>query len=218
MKEENLGLALLIAKKAGLFGSAFASTSELAELTGYSQQSISRKLRELEVEALILRKATNAGIEIALTEKGRKELESFYLEFNAIFSKKKKVELYGKVIEGLGEGTYYTSIPQYKKQFSGLLGVEIFPGTLNLEVAPSERAIFTNAVPQKIGGFKTEQRTFGGIDCWKCTVNGKINGAAILPHRTNHPGNIIEVIAPVSLRKKLSLENGSKVELVRDQA
>jgi len=216
MKEENLGLALLIAKKAGLFGSAFASTSELATLTGYSQQSISRKLRELESEGVLSRKVSNSGIEIALTEKGRKELESFYLELGEIFSKKKNVSLSGKVLSGLGEGTYYTSIPQYKKQFKDLLGMDIFLGTLNLEVNPSERALFTNSAPIKIEGFKTEQRTFGGIDCWKCTVNGKVEAAAILPHRTNHPANIIEIIAPISLRKKFSLENGSIVEIVRE--
>src|SRR3989344_166724 len=216
MKEENIGLAMLIAKKAGLFGSAFASTSELAALTGFSQQSISRKLRELETEGVVSRKVTNSGIEIALTEKGRKELESFYLELSGIFSKKKRVSLSGKVIEGLGEGTYYTSLVQYKKQFKELLGFEIFPGTLNLEVTPSERALFTNSAPIKIEGFKTEQRTFGGIDCWKCTVNGKVDAAAILPHRTNHPANIIEIIAPVFLRKKLSLANGSVVEIVRE--
>ena len=216
MKEENLGLALLIAKKAGLFGSAFASTSELATLTGYSQQSISRKLRELESEGVLSRKVSNSGIEIALTEKCRKELESFYLELGEIFSKKKNVSLSGKVLSGLGEGTYYTSIPQYKKQFKDLLGMDIFLGTLNLEVNPSERALFTNSAPIKIEGFKTEQRTFGGIDCWKCTVNGKVEAAAILPHRTNHPANIIEIIAPISLRKKFSLENGSIVEIVRE--
>ena len=216
MKEENLGLAMLIAKKAGLFGSAFASTSELARLTGYSQQSISRKLRELESESVVSRRVSNSGIEIALTEKGRKELESFYLELGGIFSKRKGVSLEGKVIEGLGEGTYYTSIPQYKKQFRELLGFDVFPGTLNLEVNPGERALFTNAPPLKVQGFKTEQRSFGGIDCWKCVVGGKVDAAAIMPHRSNHPANIIELVAPVSLRKKLSLENGSKVELVRE--
>src|SRR3989344_5222971 len=97
MKEENLGLALLIAKKAGLFGSAFSSTSELASLTGYSQQSISRKLRELETEGIISRKVSTSGIEIALSEKGRKELESFFLELRDVFSKKKKVALKGRV-------------------------------------------------------------------------------------------------------------------------
>ncbi len=215
MKEDNFGLALLIAKKAGLFGTTFASTSELAPLTGYSQQSISRKLRELESESIVLRKVSNSGIEISLTEKGRKELESFYLELNEIFSKKEKVSLSGRVIDGLGEGTYYTSMPDYKKQFSELLGIEAFPGTLNLEVNPKERVLFTNFPPIKITGFKTEQRTFGGIACWKCRINGKTEAAAILPHRTNHPANIIEVIAPINLRKKFSLENGARVELVR---
>ena len=90
MKEENIGLALLIAKKAGLYGRLSTSTSSLAEATGFSQQSISRKLREMETEGLIARKASNAGMELCFTDKGRKELESFYLELKEIFSKKQR--------------------------------------------------------------------------------------------------------------------------------
>ncbi len=216
MKDGNTGLAILVAKKAGLFGSAFSSTSELAGLTGYSQQSISRKLRELESEGAISRKVSTSGMELALAEKGRKELESFYLELKEIYSARKKVSLKGKVTQGLGEGTYYTSIPQYRKQFASLFGFNVFPGTLNLETNPAERAAFTNSPPVKVSGFKTGQRTFGGIDCWPCTANGKVKAVAIIPNRTNHPANVIELVAAFSLRKKLGLENGASIELVRE--
>jgi len=215
MKESNFGLAMLIAKKAGLFGKAFVSTSSLAQITGFSQQSISRKLRELESENVISRKVSNSGIEISFTEKGRKELESFYFELRELFSKK-KFSLKAKVVDGLGEGTYYTSIPQYKKQFLEKFGFDLFPGTLNLEVDPGERNVFTSSEPVKVNGFETKSRTFGGIDCWPCIINKKVKAIAILPHRTNHPDNILELIAPFSVRKKLSLKTNSKIELIKE--
>ncbi len=215
MKEENLGLALLLAKKAGAHGKLSVSTSALASLTGFSQQSISRKLREMEKDGVISRSASNAGIQVAFTDKGRKELESLYLELGEVFSRSEKPTLKGKVVDGLGEGTYYTSLPGYKSQFREIFGIGIFPGTLNLEVSPEERNIFTASLPIKVNGFSTSERTFGGIDCWKCVAGGKAEAVAILPHRTNHPQNIIELVAPFSLRKKLSLKNGSIVELVR---
>jgi len=214
MKEENLGLALLITKKAGAYGKVFTSTAKLAELTGFSQQSISRKLREMEQEGVLSRNVSNAGIELSLTEKGRQELKSLFLELQEIFSRK-KVSLKGRVVDGLGEGTYYTSLPQYKKQFLDLFKIKLFPGTLNLIVDPADRATFTSNQSIVINGFKTPKRTFGGIDSWKCKVNGKVNAVAILPHRSNHPANVIELVAPFSLRKKLKLNNKSTIELVR---
>lgn len=215
MKEENFGLTMLLAKKAGLFGKVFVSTSSLAVLTGFSQQSISRKLRELENEKVISRKVSNSGIEISFTENGRKELESFYFELRELFSRK-KFSLKAKVVEGLGEGTYYTSIPQYKKQFSEKFGFDLFPGTLNLEVDPAERNVFTSSEPVKVNGFETKSRTFGGIDCWPCVINKKVKAIAIIPHRTNHPDNVLELIAPFSLRKKLNLKSNSFIEVVKE--
>lgn len=215
MKEENLALAVLLAKKTGLHGKASTSTSALASETGYSQQSISRKLRELEADGALSRSVSPLGISVSFTEKGKKELESLYLELKEIFSAKKKAVLKGKVVDGLGEGTYYTSLPEYKKQFKEAFGLDLFPGTLNLEVNPDERNVFTAVLPVRLQGFSTNERTFGGIDCWPCRVNAKADAIAILPHRTNHPANIIELVASYSIRKKLGLKNGSVVELVR---
>ncbi|MAG17894.1 MAG: riboflavin kinase [Candidatus Diapherotrites archaeon] len=212
MKEENFALALLLAKKTNLFHTAFVSTSSLAELTGFSQQSISRKLRELEKDGIIARKVSNAGIEVVFTEKGRKELESFYLELKELFSKKSN-PLKGKVVQGIGEGSYYTSLPQYKKKFKELFGFEPFPGTLNLEVDIDKKKSFFSGKPKIIAEFKTKSRSFGGIDCWQCKLNKKAEAVIVLPHRTNHPETIVELVASYNLRKKLNLKDDSTVEV-----
>ncbi len=214
MKEENFGLVLLLVKKAGLFGRTIASTSQLAELTGFSQQSISRKLRELEKEGLILRKVSNLGTEIALTKKAVSELKSFYLELDELFSEK-EFSLSGKVLDGLGEGKYYTSLPNYKKQFTKILGDNFFPGTLNIEVNLNEKNVLTSAEPIIITGFKTKSRSFGAIKAWKCLINKKVECIAILPERTNHKENILEVVSIFNLRKKLNIKTGSVVEVTR---
>jgi len=214
VKEENISLAILLAKKAG-FGKKFMfSTSSIAEFTGYSQQSISRKLREMEADGIILRKPSTSGIEIMFTEKGRKELESLYLELSDLFLIKKKKELQGKVIDGLGEGKYYTQIPQYKSQFKELFGIDLYPGTLNLSVDSDERSAFLSTTPLRVNGFQDKDRTFGGIDCWQVKLNGSEYAVAIIPHRTNHPKNVIEVVSSFNLRKKLNLKNNSVVKMV----
>ena len=215
MKGENIGLALVLAKACRLHGRAFVSTSSLAGITGFSQQSVSRKLREMESEGILSRKASNSGIEVAFTGNGKNELESLYRELKGVFGSKAKSAISGKVVDGMGEGRYYTSLPQYKMQFEKILGKKIFLGTLNLEINLEDLASFCSAPPIKVSGFSTKERTFGGIDCWECKINGKSEAIAILPHRTNHPKNVLEVVAAFNLRKKFGLQNGSKVRLVR---
>lgn len=214
MKPEYISLLVILAKKTGLHSKAMLSTQEIAGLAGYSQQSISRKLRELEDEKLIERLPSTQGTSVAITERGKEELNSLYAELRDLFAKKKTV-LKGKLVDGLGEGAYYTQIPQYKAQFRELFGLDIFPGTLNLEVDPHERNVFTSSPAAKVNGFQDKDRTFGGINCWPCTVKGKGKGIAIIPHRTNHPKNIIEIVADYSIRKKFNLKNGQIVELER---
>ncbi|MBI4210302.1 MAG: CTP-dependent riboflavin kinase [Candidatus Diapherotrites archaeon] len=216
MKGENIPLAILLAKNGGMHGTMSTSTASLAGQASFSQQSVSRKLRELEADGVISRRASNAGMEVSFTEKGRRELESLYLELRGLFSGKGKASLHGTVVDGHGEGSYYTSLPGYNNQFRAILGKGLFPGTLNLRVDNSQRNSFTACAPVQVNGFVTKERTFGGIDCWPCTVNGKVGALAILPHRTNHPGNVIEVVASSGLRKALGLRNGSEVRLSRE--
>jgi len=168
----------------------------------------------MESAGLIERKASTSGIEVKLTQKGRRELEILYAQLRGIFSKPAAGHcLKGKLIDGLGEGTYYTSQQGYRSQFRSLLGADVYPGTLNLEVNPAERDAFTSSLPVQVKGFRTAERSFGGIDCWPCTLNRKAECFAILPHRTNHPANIIEIIAEMNLRKKLGIKNGDIVEV-----
>ncbi len=214
MKYENLELAVILAKKC-FFEQVSFSTSELASVTGFSQQSISRKLRELESDGIILRVASNVGTKISFTDFGRKEIEKFYFELKDIFSKN-KITLKGKVVEGAGEGKYYTSLPQYKKIFKSVFGIEIYPGTLNIEVNSAKKRIFISQPPIRIDGFRTKDRSFGAIDCWPCKLNKTVSAIAILPLRTHHSENIIEIIADSNLREKMKLTNGSKVEITKE--
>lgn len=207
MKGDNISLAVLLAEKGAIDAKISTSTSSLASETGLSQQSISRKLRELHSEGIIHRQASPKGIIVSFTNEGKKDLESLHIVLKNCFSVKKNVSLKGKLVDGLGEGKYYTSLSHYNKQFAEILGSKIFLGTFNLEVNPAERNIFTSKPPMKISGFKTQERSFGGIDCWHCSLNGQ-KCLAILPHRTNHPENILELISSVNLRKKFNLKAG----------
>ncbi|MGB5099833.1 MAG: DUF120 domain-containing protein [Methanothrix sp.] len=116
----------------------------------------------------------------------------------------------GKILSGLGQAKYFLTCDGYSRQFLESLGFVPFPGTLNvlLEVPfPTERQAI------KIEGFAEEGRSFGECKCYRIKLNG-IDAAVVRPERSRYPPELIEVIAPVPLRRALGLEDGDLVEVI----
>lgn len=192
MKQADLPMLVFIAKKAGLHGYHKGSTSEIAKQVGISQQSVSRKLLQLEKEGLIQRKANVSGIEVSLTRSGIEKLKTHHNEISELFlaKKAKEIILEGKVVSGLGEGKYYLSISQYAEQFRKKFSFNPYPGTLNLEAdAQKAKEFLSTLSPIYLQGFETKQRTFGGINCYKVRLNSKLNALLVVPERTVHKEN-----------------------------
>ena len=66
---------------------------------------------------------------------------------------------------------------------------------------------------QRIEQFKTKERVFGGLDCYKIKI-GEMDAGIIVPHRTRHGKDVVEVIAPVYLRGHLKLKDNDTVVLI----
>ncbi len=218
--EEDINLLAYITQKSGLFNIWNTNTSIIANDLGISQQSVSRVLRELENAKLIIREASTSGVKISLADNGRNALKKHYELLRNVFSSEIK-SLNCKITSGLGEGKYYMSFSQYKKQFIEKLGFEPFEGTLNLEVDIAKVNNFLlNSICIDINGFETKERTFGGLKAFNVKVsaknnknNKKINAALIMPDRTHHDKNIVEVIADKNLRNKLKLKDNQDIEI-----
>lgn len=209
---EYLELLLHLSKKEGLFGSLKTSTLQISKELNASQQTISRKLREMENKGLITRQASPNGLTISLDNNGRNFLQNTYQELNPLF-KAKKASIRGTIQKGIGEGAYYVSQKQYQQQFKEKLGFEAFPGTLNLKINKEELLSLTsNLKPISINSFTTKQRTFGSLTCYKVKIDNK-ESAIVIPERTRHAEDIIEIIAEISLRDSLNLEDNDKVKL-----
>ncbi len=190
------------------------SSNEFRKHTGASSKTAARKLKQLEEEGLIERKIVPGGQLIKMTEKGIDILKSEYLEYSSIFCpESENLELEGSVLKGLGEGQYYVSIPQYKKQFEEKLHFVPFPGTLNVQLSKNSsllRKTLREMPAVRIEGFSDGERTFGGGSCYSVNICG-IEAAVIAPERTHYPSDLIEIIAPVKLRDALELKDGDKV-------
>ena len=119
--------------------------------------------------------------------------------------------LIGTIVRGLGEGTFFMSMPHYKNEIKKKLGFGAYPGTLNLKVSRTQLNLLKKINPIKIDGIKKNNRIFGGADCYRAKIKN-INGSIIIPHLTKHK-NVIEFIAPVHLKSVLKLKNGDKIKI-----
>jgi riboflavin kinase len=212
MKDSLLELALIGAAQKPVQVSA----AELATRLETSPMTASRRLKELEAVGLIARAPSGRSQAIVITERGSNALKEQYLAYKSIFEAKKVIELSGKIVSGLGEGRYYLSIRGYTKQFEKLLGFTPYPGTLNVKLDDKSavaRVRLNNLSPIYISSFKTSNRTYGGIKCYVSSI-GSIDGAVIVPDRSHYHNDVIETVAPVSIKETLNINNGDFIKVV----
>jgi riboflavin kinase, archaea type len=212
MNQKDLYMLLYLAQKTRLASSLQTSTGKIAVELGVSQQTVSRKLVDFSAAGMIDRIVTPTGVEIRISPEGRKHLFSLYDNLHTMFEKSN--QLTGTVKKGLGEGRFYMQQEEYKKQFSQALGFVPFPGTLNISVNPNMLDQFLATKEELyIKGFETKQRSFGGLKCFKIIINGEIEAAVIIPDRTMHKNDTVEVIAEEYLRETLKIKDGTKIML-----
>jgi riboflavin kinase len=195
------------------------STEYLAEKLGASQQTASRYLIELDGKGWIKRTITPEGCLIRITDAGIKELNKLYSTLRLLIEAAypPSVTLEGTVFTGLGEGAYYITKENYRKQFMEKLGFDPYPGTLNLKLTTdydNKARGELDAYPAvEIEGFKSEDRTFGDVKCYPVIIENKVKGALISALRSHYDSSVVEIIAPVALRKHLKLKDGHKVKV-----
>ena len=195
------------------------STEYLAKRLNISQQTASRYLIDLERKGWIQRNITPEGSLIKIEETGEHELQKLYSNLKILFEKTypPSVTLEGTVFTGLGEGAYYISKENYKKQIAERLGFQPYPGTLNLKLN-SDYDIKTRMEIEvypaiEIQGFQNTARSFGLVKCYPAVIGGSIKGALITAMRSHYDVSVLEIIAPVCLRKHLHLKDGNKVKV-----
>jgi len=196
-----------------------ASTEFLAERLGVSQQTASRYLVGLERVGWIKRIITAQGTLVRLSEEGKKQLKRVHSGLSVILEAKypPSLTIEGTVFSGLGEGAYYVTREAYRRQFIEKLGFDPYPGTLNLKLTTEydvEAAADLESYPAiVIEGFKNENRTYGPVRCFHALVNNREKGAVVMALRSHYNMSVLEVIAPVYLRGKLKLKDGSRVKV-----
>jgi len=142
-----------------------------------------------------------------LTGKGREVLQQLLT---------KPISLTGKVVSGDGEGRYYLSLKGYRQQFKEKLGFDPYPGTLNVLLDPEsmeKKAMLAYRKPIVLKGFTEGGKRYGEVLAFPARVRG-LEAALVVPLKTHHPPEIIEVVSPFELRKNLGLADGDVIEVV----
>ncbi|HUU75445.1 MAG TPA: DUF120 domain-containing protein [Methanoregulaceae archaeon] len=213
---EDLQSLKVIALMGGCSGPVWVSSQSLGSELGISPQTASRRLQSLDRQLLIRRDVSPDGQHITITQTGEEELRREYSDYCQVFDKKSAhYVLRGHIITGLGEGRYYMSLEQYRRQFNEYLGFKPYPGTLNIRLDQSSIQIrkkldFLEWI--KISGFQADERTFGDVRCLRCRITEHPCGI-VVPGRSHYPEDIIEVVSPVSLRKTLGLLDNDEVKV-----
>lgn len=116
--------------------------------------------------------------------------------------------LRGKVVNGFGEGSRYVSI--YRDVFLKYLGIDPYPGTLNIELLEPPELPMEIVKPIEI---PPPSPLYGKVLAVKAWIRG-VEVYIVRPLRSRHPGRIIEVVSQYNLKEKLGVKTGDVVEIL----
>lgn len=218
---DEIAVLRLLALEGGLNGEAKVSCSGLSTELEVSTQTTSRRLQRLDDAGMIGRNQVPDGQWIHVTADGCELLRSEFERYQRIFGDGEAVTLSGVVTDGMGEGRHYIPLEGYRVQFVERLGYEPFPGTLNVtldaeSVRRRPRIESLPAIP--IDGWEGDDRTYGPAACYPVTIRTERDESydtahAIIPERTHHDEDKLELIAPDRLRDVLDLDDGETLEV-----
>lgn len=119
----------------------------------------------------------------------------------------------GRVVSGLGQGAQLTQLDWARKQFIDKLGIDPFPGTLNVMVDASDTSAWEQWKTAPGVEIVPPNADWCNARAYPIRVAGRVNGAIILPEVAGYSPTQIEIIAKVSLRETLQLNDGDALAL-----
>jgi riboflavin kinase len=198
------------------------STPDLCKSIKISQQTISRRIIDLEKGGFLTRNFKKNRTTLKITPKGIIQLENIHHSLQKLLAVTNYVyEYQGLLKSGMGEGAYYIQLPQYLEQFQQKLGFIPYIGTLNLQLSPDQFERFNNDLKDFdeviIEGFSNGLRTYGNVRCYKAIIwpakepKMKVQCGILIIQRTSHQPTTIEIIAEKFLRKHFAISDNEEL-------
>jgi CTP-dependent riboflavin kinase len=125
-------------------------------------------------------------------------------------------QLLGRLTTGIGQGQHFTQRDWARQQFIDKLGIDPFPGTINLIIDDSESMKVWNRL-KDAPGIRIDNPNDGPHDCdarcYPVSIDGQIDGAIVLPEVAGYSPLQIEVIAAKRVRHVLGIKDGDSLRL-----
>ena len=121
--------------------------------------------------------------------------------------------LEGCLRSGLGEGAGSIALDWVDRQFRAELGFAPYPGTLNLCLGGGDWVCARSEIDQAPGLSLVPPPGVCAAKCFTLVIDGRIQGAAVVPAVPDYPADKLEIIAPVAVRDALRLSDGDCVTL-----
>ena len=121
----------------------------------------------------------------------------------------------GKIVSGQKKGALFVQLDWVQQQCQKKLGFSPFPGTLNLEIE-EEKIPHIEALLKRSGiELVPPDSNFCAGHVYPVSIMG-VTGAIVAPAEDVriHAKNIIELIAPTSLKDAMDVDDGDEIMLV----
>jgi riboflavin kinase len=129
-------------------------------------------------------------------------------------STSESIAIKGRIAEGLKESGFFTSLSWVREQFMTKLGIDPYPGTLNLDVVDSEDVKKLKEIKKREGiEIIPAEPGFCSAKCFHVLVGGKVKGALVVPLVPDYPESKLEIISSDRIRNILSLKVGDFVRV-----
>ena len=127
----------------------------------------------------------------------------------------KELVLTGKIVSGVRQAAYFTQLDWVQDQCLEKLGFRPYPGTLNVEIEKNSLPVLEKMQKQEATKLIPADPNF-------CTARvlpvslGSAKGAIIIPAEDVqvHGKNIVEILAPVSIKDTLNVNDGDSVTVI----
>jgi CTP-dependent riboflavin kinase len=124
------------------------------------------------------------------------------------------VTIIGRIVSGVKKGASFTQLDWVQEQCQKKLGFKPYPGTLNLEIDEATIPV-VEALQQGEGlELAPPDAGFRSGHVYPISVMG-VSGAIVAPAEEVrvHGKNIIEIMAPISLKEALDVKDGDEIML-----
>lgn len=118
----------------------------------------------------------------------------------------------GSVVSGIGVGSRFMGLDWVERQIHEKLGFVPYAGTLNMKMDGEATDRYQSFIEEREGvSIEPLDDSYSLGKCFRARINGRVDGAIIIPLVPGYPRDQVEIIAPVNLREFLGLDDGNEV-------